>query len=185
MTVGMSEIDDRQSVVRAIAHQLRGGDGPLAQAMLDEDGRAYLPWYSRLLSTLTYLVETEEDVVFGQLGGEGEAGPVRGVLVTKRFVAAIEMADHAAPEAEAVVRAVPRGSIASIDVSVEHGVDIKGSHRYEWPGNVTLSIEYQGLDQAIVVRGPGVDPYRNDRPSPIRALTRALSEDLAGDRGDV
>ncbi|WP_223628815.1 hypothetical protein [Microbacterium sp. EST19A] len=142
-------------------------------------GESYAKWYARLLSTLTLIVG-DMKVLYSQTTYDpAEPGNhARTVLFTGSRVIVVDIADVLQDDTEVRTRILPRKSLEAIDVAAGMRIDTRGSESYGWPGELTITAHYPGLDGSVKISGPGVESYKVDQPAPIMALLETMQNDL-------
>lgn len=158
---------------------LRDGESPFAQVALDVAETSYRGWYARLLSSLA-LITTSEDIVFAQATREQHAKAAQVVVFTSQLVIVARVDDVADQSFNPSVLAAPRRSLRSLRLTASERIDVKGSSKRGWPGEISFVAEYESIEHPIEIRGAGVDPYSISNQPPIRKLLDSLSRDLIG-----
>ena len=142
----------------------------------------YVPWYSKLLTTLTLVVGTDE-VEYTQASHDEAAGAARFVVVTATTVIvvdALNIGEDETEEPDVATKIVARASLESLEVSASMPIDIEGSRALAWPGEVSIAARYRGLDGPVGIHGPGALPRQPDEPSPVLRLLSGLKTDWTG-----
>lgn len=174
----MAMNEDAQSKSADIDLALRAAsvdDEFQALATVDH-GMSLADWYARLLTTLTVLVG-EDSIVHGSATVTDD-NTVDIVLVTERLVITGRVEDAALPGAACSPRAVSRTAIRSLEV--EATMPVNDHHRvmHAWPGNLTITASFDGLDHPAVLTGSSYDRHTEDHVSPLWSLAKTLRDDL-------
>lgn len=174
----MQIAEDQKKTSNEIDFQLR--NGPFQHVPLDDYGTEYASWYARLLTTLTLIVGSEK-IAYAQTDYDTAAGTVRFLIFladtfTVTDVTGLRSDSDANPEVK--TRTFPRNSLESFDMESSLRIDVDGSRRHAWPGDIQILASYRDAG-AIEIHGRGYDPYHPEQVAPLVELIDSLRSDLA------
>ncbi|WP_337006697.1 hypothetical protein [Microbacterium sp. LB12] len=143
-------------------------------------GERYANWYGQLLSTLS-LILGDTTVLYSQTTYDAAKPDHQAqiVLYTGSRVIVVDVADALQDDTDVQTRILSRQSLEALDVSAGMRIDTGGSASYGWPGLLTVTAHYRGLDGEVSISALGVEPHKVDEPGPIMRLLEGLQEDLA------
>ena len=174
----MSQQEKHRATSSAISDFLLNDS--FGRAVLDQKNN-YHDWYAYLLSTLALLI-ADEKVEYAYVDHEPTMPDVHVAVFTTNLVivADVDVNTDGVP----VARAVPRHSLRSMKLSTAARIDASDRRAYDWPGIISLTLEYRDLAKPIEIVANGINPYAVRQPSALVNLIGHLGADLADRRSE-
>lgn len=136
----------------------------------------YVPWYSKMLTTMT-LLSTGEKITAGFTEFVTGSDDAKFTVFTESLVIT-GTATNLNADAQVNTRAVPRSGLRAVELEASATVEMS-DHRHAWPGDITALLEFDGLEP-IRITFPGLDEFEVDKPSDgMNLLNELLKEDLS------
>lgn len=171
------------STVNSIHNLVCEIDSPFEEVAVlpGERKMRYALWYDRILSSLALIVG-EGEALFGHGAYDPKTSTGRIFLITDRLATLVTIKQVNADKAECEISAFSRSSITSIALESETGVSAEGRQSRTWPGDVTLTIRYDSIQEPVVVHALGYDKFDQAKTAPVLVLLNTVREDLAAKR---
>lgn len=140
----------------------------------------YRRWYARLLTTLTLLLG-EDAIVYAQTDFVSETEGVTFTLFTESLLVRVSATQAASEDSPYTVSVIGRKELESLEVDASDRIDEDRTTAFRWPGLVSISARYKGLDDPVKLHALGYDPQarNSDSLGPIVSLLDGLKADLA------